>query len=157
MPHAYIALGANLGDRCANLRRAIELIRATPGIQVTNLSTFIENQAVGGPAESPPFINAAAELETTLPARELLECLLEIEHTLGRERREKWGPRSIDLDLLLYADQVIAEPGLQVPHPLMHARRFVLAPLAEIAPQVRHPILRQSITELLTAMSAGRG
>ena len=147
---AYIALGANLGDRRANMERAVDLLRATPGVAVTRVSSFLETPAVGGPPDSPPFLNAAAELKTTLSPRRLLDRLLEIERLLGRQRREKWGPRTIDLDLLLYADHVIAEPQLQVPHPLMHLREFVLAPLSEIAPDLPHPVLMCSIALLLS-------
>jgi 2-amino-4-hydroxy-6-hydroxymethyldihydropteridine diphosphokinase len=146
---AYIALGANLGDREQNLRAALDLLSATPGVRVTRVSSFLENPAVGGPPGSPPFLNAAAELETTLEPRRLLARLLEIEQTLGRRRREKWGPRPIDLDLLLYGDQVIDVPDLKVPHPLMHERRFVLQPLAEIAPRAVHPIFWRRIDTLL--------
>ena len=146
---AYIALGANLGDRRANIEHALDLLRATRGVRVTQVSSLIDNPAVGGPAESPPFLNAAAEVETTLTPRELLCHLLEIERTLGRERREKWGPRPIDLDILLFGERVIDEPDLKVPHPLMHERRFVLSPLDEIAPNIAHPILKSTIRQLL--------
>jgi 2-amino-4-hydroxy-6-hydroxymethyldihydropteridine diphosphokinase len=152
---AYIALGANLGDREQNLRAALDLLNATPGVRVTRVSSFLENPAVGGPPGSPPFLNAAAELETTLEPRPLLARLLEIERHLGRERREKWGPRPIDLDLLLYADRVIDEPDLKVPHPLMHERRFVLQPLAEIAPGAVHPVLRRPVDALLRFLGLG--
>jgi 2-amino-4-hydroxy-6-hydroxymethyldihydropteridine diphosphokinase len=113
------------------------------------VSTFMENPAVGGPAGAPPFLNAAAEVVTSLPPDMLLARLLEIEQELGRVRREKWGPRPIDLDLLLYGDHVLDIPGLTVPHPLMHQRRFVLAPLAEIAPEALHPVFQWTIEELL--------
>ena len=146
---AYIALGANLGDRTANIERALDLLRATPGVRVTKVSSLLDNPAVGGPAGSPPFLNAAAEVETTLTPRELLCHLLEIERTLGRERREKWGPRPIDLDILLFGERVIDEPDLKVPHPLMHQRRFVLEPLAQIAPHAIHPLLEKTIAGLL--------
>jgi 2-amino-4-hydroxy-6-hydroxymethyldihydropteridine diphosphokinase len=146
---AYIALGANLGDRRANIERAIDLLRATAGIRVRKVSSLLENDAVGGPTNSPAFLNAAVEVDTTTSPRELLTRLLAIERELGRERREKWGPRPIDLDLLLFGGQVIDEPDLKVPHPLMHERRFVLAPLAEIAPQALHPTLGKAVRDLL--------
>src|SRR3954469_25427361 len=113
----YIALGANLGDREQNLRAALNFLNATAGVRVVRVSSFLANPAVGGPADSPPFLNAAAAVETTLEPRALLERLLEIERALGRERREKWGPRTVDLDLLLYGDRVIHEDGLTVPYP----------------------------------------
>src|SRR5438045_35944 len=97
---AYIALGANLENRAANITAALEELRQTPGINLTNVSTLIENPAVGGPADSPPFLNATAEIITSLSARAILDRLLEIEREIGRVRREKWGPRLIDLDLL---------------------------------------------------------
>lgn len=146
---AYIALGANLGDRAQNLNLALDKLRETPGVDVRTVSTFMENPAVGGPAGAPPFLNAAAEVVTSLPPDMLLARLLEIEQELGRVRREKWGPRPIDLDLLLYGDHVLDIPGLTVPHPLMHQRRFVLAPLAEIAPEALHPVFQWTIEELL--------
>ena len=145
---AYIAFGANLGDRRANIERAVELLGATPGVRVTKVSSFLENPAVGGPADSPAFLNAVAEIETSLPPRELLERLLAIEHQLGRQRREKWGPRIIDLDVLLYGQEIIDEPDLRIPHPLMHERRFVLDPMKEIAPDAIHPVFKKRIADL---------
>lgn len=153
---AYIALGANLGDRAASLRDAVARLSATPGVAVTRLSSFLENPAVGGPADSPPFLNAAAEVQTSLSASGLLDRLLQIERDMGRERIKKWGPRVIDLDLVLFGDQVIDAPTLKVPHPLMHARDFVLRPLAEIAPHAVHPVLRMTIGDLLSRL-AGSG
>lgn len=145
----YIALGANLGERRENIARAIEGLRAIEGIEVKKVSDLIETAAVGGPADSPPYLNGAAELQTTLAPRALLESLLEIEHQLGRIRRERWEPRLVDLDLLLYGQEIIDEPGLTVPHPLMHTRTFVLRPLAQIAPQAVHPAFRKTIAQLL--------
>ena len=145
---AYVALGANLGDRRASIERAIDLLRNTPGVTVTKISSLREYAAVGGPAGSPPFLNAAAEIQATLSPRALLARLLDIERQLGRQRREKWGPRTIDLDLLLYGERIIHEPDLRVPHPLMHQRRFVLEPLREIAPDAFHPVLQRRIAEL---------
>ena len=147
----YIALGANLGDRRANIARAIDLLRSTPGITVTKVSDLIETAAVGGPPDSPPYLNGAAELQTTLDPEPLLDRLLAIEAEIGRVRRQKWEARLIDLDLLLYGNQIIRTPKLQVPHPLMHTRRFVLQPLAQIAPKTIHPTLGLRIAELLAA------
>lgn len=146
---AYIALGANLGDREAQIRVAALRLQKTPGVDSVTLSPLLEYPAVGGPANSPDFLNGAAEVRSTLLPRELLDRLLEIERELGRERHEKWGPRLIDLDLLLYGDQIISSPELKVPHPLMAGRRFVLEPLARLAPQARHPSLGATVAELL--------
>jgi 2-amino-4-hydroxy-6-hydroxymethyldihydropteridine diphosphokinase len=130
---AFVGLGANLGDREAAIRRAAELIGAT------RLSTIIETEPWGY-ANQPPFLNAVAEVDTQLPARELLAQLLDVERRLGRERvGPRWGPRRIDLDLLLFGDEVIDEPGLEVPHPRMAERAFVLEPLAELAPAQEIP------------------
>lgn len=146
---AYIALGANLGDRARTIELALDRLRAHPGIEVRRVSALLENPAVGGPPDAPPFLNGVAEVSTTLGPRELLNALLEIERQLGRERHRKWDPRTIDLDLLTYGDQIIDEPDLTVPHPRMHERRFVLEPLAEIAPAGVHPRLRRTFGELL--------
>jgi 2-amino-4-hydroxy-6-hydroxymethyldihydropteridine diphosphokinase len=130
---AYVGLGSNLGDREALIRRAAEAVGAV------RLSTIRETEP-WGVAEQPPYLNAAAELETTLAPRELLDRMLDVERQLGRERGgPRWGPRTIDLDLLLYGEQVIDEPGLRVPHPYLLERRFVLEPLAELIPARRIP------------------
>jgi len=153
---AYIGVGANLADREASIRVAIERLGASRGIEVLNVSKMIDNPAAGGPPNSPAFLNGAIEVRTSLSARELLDRMLDIEKSLGRERRLKWGPRTIDLDLLLFEDQIIAEPGLTVPHALLHERPFVLEPLAQIAPNVMHPTLRKSIGDLWREMSKSK-
>jgi 2-amino-4-hydroxy-6-hydroxymethyldihydropteridine diphosphokinase len=151
MPRAYVALGSNLGDREQMLRRALEDVAAVPGIEVLACSSFRETDPVGF-LDQPRFLNAAAVLETELGARELLARLLDVERRLGRTRAgPPLGPRTIDLDLLLYGDETIAEPGLQVPHPRMHERRFVLEPLAELAPGLTVPG-RGSVEDLLAAL-----
>ena len=133
MTRAYVGLGANLGDREATIRRAAELIGAS------RLSTSIETEPWGY-ADQPRFLNAVAELETDEGPRALLQRLLEVERALGRTREgPRYGPRVIDLDLLLYGDEVVDEPGLTVPHPHLHERRFALEPLAELAPELEIP------------------
>jgi len=136
---AYIGLGANLGDRAAMVHAALEQLAAEPDVHVVAVSDFRETEPVGI-VEQPRFLNAAAAVETALSARELLDRLLGIENRLGRTREgPRFGPRTIDLDLLLYGDEEIHGPDLAVPHPRMHERAFVLKPLAEIAPQATIP------------------
>jgi len=136
---AYVALGANLGDRERTLREAVDTLAGEAGIAVLAVSTLRETEPVGV-GEQPPFLNGAAELETSLTARELLDLLLAVEERFGRVRSPgEHGPRTLDLDLLLYGDETFDEPGLHVPHPRLHERRFVLEPLAELAPGLLVP------------------
>ena len=131
---AFVGLGANLGDREPTLRAAVDALAAEDGVEVVSISVLRETEPVGV-GQQPLYLNGAAELETTLSARELLDRLLVVEQRFGRVRVPgEHGPRTLDLDLLLYGDEVIDEPGLTVPHPRLHERRFVLEPLAELAP-----------------------
>jgi 2-amino-4-hydroxy-6-hydroxymethyldihydropteridine diphosphokinase len=131
---AYIGLGSNLGDREATLRRALARLNAAHAIRVLEVSRFRETDPVGF-TDQPKFVNAVAAVETELAPRELLETLLSVERAMGRTREgPRFGPRTIDLDLLLYDDEIIDEPGLRVPHPRLHERTFVMEPLAELEP-----------------------
>lgn len=151
---AFIGLGSNLGDRKAHLLTALSLLTETDGVRVERTSEFMENPAVGGPDDAPAFLNAVAQVQTTLGPHLLLQRLMEIEQALGRERRLKWEPRVIDLDILLYGDQIISSDDLVIPHPLMHERRFALQPLAEIAPSATHPVLQMTAKGLLDSLNA---
>jgi len=136
---AYIGLGSNLGDRRAQLDEALRRLDADPAVAVVAVSSFRDTDPVGV-VDQPRFLNAAAALDTSLPPRELLDRLLAVERALGRDRSgERWGPRTVDLDLLLYGDLALDEPGLTVPHPRLDERRFVLEPLVELDPALTLP------------------
>lgn len=147
---AAIAMGSNLGDRRAHLDAACAALRALPRTAVRAVSAYVETEPVGPPGQG-LYLNAAALLDTALAPRPLLLALLEIERSRGRRREDapRWGPRTLDLDLLLYADLVLDEPGLTVPHPRMHERRFVLGPLAELAPDIVVPLHGVSVRAML--------
>lgn len=136
MARAYVGLGTNLGDKMENLRVALALLAAASAVRVLRVAD-VYRTAPWGYADQDWFLNTVAELETMLAARHLLEVLLDIEGRMGRRRGVRWGPRIIDLDLLLYGDRVVREPDLVVPHPRMHERAFVLVPLAELEPSLR--------------------
>ena len=151
MTRAFVGLGANLGDRERTLHAAVDALADETGIEVVAASTLRETEPVGV-GEQPRFLNGVTELETTLTARELLERLLAVEQRFGRVRiLGEHGPRTLDLDLLLYGDEVIEEPGLTVPHPRLHERRFVLEPLAELAPGLLVP-RRGEVESLLSGV-----
>lgn len=143
---AYIGIGSNVGDKKANCLQAVEFLKAAG--PVTRVSSLYYTEPVGY-TEQEDFMNAVAALETDLSPRELLGLCLSIEDRMGRKRTVRWGPRIIDLDILLFGNLVVRQPELIIPHPLMAARKFVLAPLAEIAPDAVHPILEKNASELL--------
>jgi 2-amino-4-hydroxy-6-hydroxymethyldihydropteridine diphosphokinase len=150
---AYLSLGSNTGDRAANLRAAIAQLEGAGPLRA--VSALYETQPVEV-TDQPWFLNCAAALETTKTPRELLKFVLSIEAALGRMRFRDKGPRKIDIDIILFGDRTVHEPGLIVPHPAMHSRRFVLEPLAEIAPGAQHPGLKKTASELLAALGEGQ-
>jgi len=154
MARCLIGCGSNLGKRREQLDRALELLRFMPGVELTAVSRFRETVPVGGPAAQGPFLNGACLIETELPPRAVLDMLAAVENTLHRDRRERWGPRTIDLDLLLYDDMVLDTPELTVPHPRMATRRFVLEPAAEIARDLPFPTAACTVGDLLDNISA---
>jgi 2-amino-4-hydroxy-6-hydroxymethyldihydropteridine diphosphokinase len=150
---AYLSLGSNLGERRANLQRALRELAALG--EVVAVSPRYDTEPVEL-AEQSRFLNCAVALRTSLSPRQLVDGLLAIERSMGRQRSVPKGPRNIDLDIILFADLVVSEPGLTIPHPAMHQRRFVLEPLAEIAPHVVHPVMKKTVAELLTALPPGQ-
>lgn len=151
----FIALGSNMGDRELNLLRAVAEIGRIAGVRITALSGFYDTDPVG-PVRQENFLNAVAKLETSLSPRSLLDELQRIETGVFRRTREVvWGPRPMDLDILFFGGRVVEEEGLVIPHPRLHERRFVLQPLAEIAPDFVHPVIRKRVDVLLDALPAG--
>src|SRR5262245_32801825 len=157
MSTAYLALGSNLGDRWETLDGAVRRLRAEPGLRVVAVSGFYETAPVGCPRGSGDFLNAAAAIESDRTPEDLLQLFLRIERQFGRVRAESGvkGPRTLDLDLLLYGDRVINTPDLALPHPRLHERAFVLVPLAEIGPYAVHPTLGKTARQLCDAVPAG--
>jgi 2-amino-4-hydroxy-6-hydroxymethyldihydropteridine diphosphokinase len=149
----YLSLGSNLGDRTAHLKTAIERLRAFG--EVVAVSSFYETEPVEFAAQ-PWFLNCVVKLDTEKMPKQLLAGILRLEHEMGRQRKQKKGPRTIDLDILLFGNSIIRSPGLTVPHPAMHERRFVLEPLAEIAAGLRHPVLKKTIRELREELPMGQ-
>ncbi len=148
---AYIGLGSNLGNRKENIQKAVGMLEKSPGIRVVKLSPFYETEPVGDVPQG-KFINAVAEVYTALFPPGLLAVCRNIENALGRVRTVKWGPRTIDLDVLLYGEDIIQTAELTVPHPLMHEREFVLRPLSDIAPDAYHPVLKKTVQEILEGL-----
>ena len=148
MTTAYIGIGSNLGDKLNNCRKSIEITGQIPDTRVTDQSPFYRTEPVGVEGQD-WYVNGVISLSTGLSAQSLLKELLDIELIMGRERKKKWDSRTIDLDILLYGQEVIEEEDLKVPHPLMHLRRFVLEPMVQLAPDLIHPTLGKSMAGLL--------
>ncbi|MFN0014519.1 MAG: 2-amino-4-hydroxy-6-hydroxymethyldihydropteridine diphosphokinase [Saprospiraceae bacterium] len=144
--NVFLGLGSNVGDRAANLRAAYDLIHRTIG-KVAKRSHVYETEPWGN-VDQDTFLNQVIMINTTMDPRELLEAITKIERQLGRVKKEKWGPRIIDVDILFYGKRVIRDKGLDIPHPELHKRAFVLAPLLEIAPDLEHPLLKKAIDQL---------
>jgi len=150
---AYLSLGSNLEDRAANLRAAVAQLEAAG--RLLAVSALYETQPVDIP-DQPWFLNCVAAVETDMTPRELLNLALRVEAEMGRLRMREKGPRKIDIDVVLFGDRIVDEPGLKIPHPAMHQRRFVLEPLVEIAPEARHPELGKTAQEMLAALGGGQ-
>ncbi len=148
---AFIGLGSNLGEREATVRAALEQLSQLPETTLLRVSSLYDSEPVG-PEDQPDFVNAVAQLDTALTARQLLWNLALIEKRLGRVRSQRWGPRTIDLDLLFFGDQVIDDDDLRVPHPEITRRAFVLAPLAELEPGLLHPLTGQTVSAHLAQL-----
>jgi len=153
---AYIGLGSNMGDRLATLQSALAHLCGFETVTVAAVSGAWETAPVGGAVEQSDYLNAAAALRSDLAPWELLDTLLEVERRHGRRRLARWGPRTLDLDLLLYGDHHVQEPGLSLPHPRLDERRFVLEPLLEIAPHLTHPVHGNRLSESLDVLRAQR-
>jgi 2-amino-4-hydroxy-6-hydroxymethyldihydropteridine diphosphokinase len=149
----YLSLGSNVGDRAANLEEAIARLEGLG--HVVAASAFYETEPVG-PISQPWFLNCAVKLDTEKMPRQLLSSILDLEREMGRRRTQNKGPRNIDIDILLFGTSIVETKGLTIPHPALHERRFVLEPLTEIAPEVRHPVFKRTIRELRDALPAGQ-
>ena len=151
MARIFLGIGSNEGDRLEQISRAVRGMRAIPGIELERMATIYETEPVGPP--QPKYLNTVVEIATALEPRRLLDALKALERRLGRAlSTQRWGPRVIDLDILLYDDRVLDEPALSIPHPRMHERRFVLEPLAQLVPDLIHPVLKQTIARLLATL-----
>lgn len=150
---AYIGIGSNVGDKQGNCRRAIEALGSDPRNRLVRCSPLYNTEPVGK-TDQDWFVNGVVSLKTSMEPRELLEFLVSIERKMGRVREEKWGPRTIDLDILFYGDEILNETDLRVPHPRLHERRFVLVPLKDVAPDLVHPVLGKAVSRVLAELES---
>lgn len=155
MHAAYIGFGSNIGDRLAHIQNAIHALSKTEGITLQKVSSVYKTDPVGYEAQA-HFLNGVAAIQTDLPPLSLLHTLKDIETAVGRQHRIRWGPREIDLDILIYGDMCLQTEKLVIPHPEMHLRGFVLVPLAEIAPDVVHPVFQETVQTLLDSLEDGK-
>ncbi len=149
MTNCLLGIGSNLGDRRSSLDEAVRLLGGQGGVSVLRSSRWVESRAIGGPEQQPAFLNGAVSVDTELEPHKLLTAILAVEHALGRQRDVRWGPRIVDLDLLLFGNQVIGDSRLSVPHPWMTIRHFVMSPVAEIDPERVHPEIGWTMERLL--------
>lgn len=155
MVTAYLAFGSNLGDREEILKGARAALDAHPEVRLTASSPLYQTEPVGGPEGQGLYLNAVIEVKTNLPAPDLLGLCMAVEARFGRRREEHWGARTLDIDLLFRGEEVRGEADLVLPHPRLHLRRFVLSPLADLAPELFHPLLRRTVSELLADLPPG--
>jgi len=151
MSIVYISLGSNLGNRVGNIKKAIESLRVRKDIKIKKESSIYETEPVGGPSQG-FFLNQVIEIETSFSPRDLVKFLKETEKKLGRKKEVRWEPRLIDLDILLFDNLILKEADLEIPHPRLSERKFVLKPLAEITPQLLHPVFKKKIKDLMETL-----
>ena len=156
MSKVFIGVGSNLGERETHIQRAKDCLGSVRGVRFLACSKIHETEPLGGPSGQGKYLNTVWQIETDLGPKKLMEHLMQIEQQLGRVREEKNGPRTIDLDLLFYEQEIIDRPGMVIPHPRAHERLFVLEPMAELDPDFRHPALKKTIKELLKAIKGQR-
>ena len=150
MEYSYIGIGSNQGNSIELIKRALDLIDLVPGVKITRVAPLYRTEPIGY-TDQPWFYNTVAELEVQVAPFELLDILEDVERKLGRVRTIRWGPRTIDLDILLFGKNIIDEESLRIPHPLMHLRRFVLVPMVELAPDFIHPAINSKICDICKA------
>ena len=154
---AFLGFGGNIGDSIGYFRHARQQLAADPHISVTGASPLYRTAAIGGPADQPDYLNAVVDITTSLTPHQLLQFCQQIENNAGRTREIHWGPRTLDIDLLLFDDLVIDDPVLSLPHPRLHERHFVLQPLNDLAPQLHHPLLAKTMANILADLPPSVG